>query len=84
MQIELSHPIQIDGTEVRVLHLRRPKVRDQILTKKQGGSEVEMEVRLFANLCEVSPATIEELDMEDYTKLQDAYTGFFEASLARR
>lgn len=77
--IELQYPIQIDGTEVRALHVRRPKVRDQITASKLGKTDEEKEIRLFANLCEIAPENIEELDMGDYKKLQETYTGFFES-----
>jgi hypothetical protein len=77
--IELKYPITIDGTEVRALYMRRPKVRDQILSSKTGKTEEEQEVRLFANLCEVAPENIEDLDLADYKQLADAYTRFFGA-----
>jgi len=67
-----------DGTELRVLNLRRPKVRDVILAAKLGGSDEEKEVRMFANLCEVTPETIEDLDIADYKELQESYKAFFE------
>ena len=79
--IELKYPITIDGTETRVLHMRRPKVRDQLLLDKSGmvgKSQAEREVLFIANLCEVAPGNIEELDMSDYKKLQEAYGAFLE------
>lgn len=79
--IELKYPITIDGTETKALHMRRVKVRDQILMDKAGKvgkTEGEKEVLLFANLCEVAPDSIEEMDMSDYRKLQEAYTSFLE------
>lgn len=74
--IELDYPIQVDGTEVRSLQMRRPKVRDQLTVMKQGKTEEEREIHLFANLCEISIETIEELDMKDYGKIQEAYKDF--------
>ena len=78
MQIKLSHPVVSDGTELRVLNLRRPKVRDVLLAAKIGGTEEEKEIRVLANLCEVAPDVVEELDMADYKRLQDGYRSFFE------
>lgn len=78
MQIKLSHPVVSDGTELRVLSLRRPKVRDVLLAAKIGGTDEEKEIRVLANLCEVAPDVVEELDMADYKKLQDGYRSFFE------
>ncbi len=79
VQIELSYPVRSDGTELRVLQLRRPRVKDHLLISKQGGTEEDKEVRLFANLCEVTPETIQDMDMEDYKKLQDTYVRFFDS-----
>ena len=79
--IELKYPITIDGTETSVLHMRRPKVRDQLLVDKSGmvgKSQAEREVLLIANLCEVAPGDIEQLDMSDYKKLQEAFGAFLE------
>ena len=39
----------------------------------------EKEIRLFANLCEVQPSIIEELDESDYATLQKAYMDFFKS-----
>lgn len=74
--IVLSYPVNVDGKEIRELKLRRPKVRDTLAAEKIGGSNAEKEIHLFANLTEQTRATIETLDMVDYGKLQDAYTGF--------
>ncbi len=74
--IELKHPVTVDGAGIKQLTLRRPKVRDMIASDKAGGSDAEKEIRTFAHLCEVSPETIEELDLADYLKLQKAYQGF--------
>ena len=79
--IELKYPITIDGTETSVLHMRRPKVRDQLLVDKSGiagKSQSEREVLLFANLCEIAPGDIEELYMADYKKLQETFGAFLE------
>ena len=74
--IELEYPVIFKGAEIATLSMRRMKVRDQIAVAKQGGIDAEQEVRLFANLCEVTPEVIEGLDFKDYRKVQDAYRGF--------
>jgi hypothetical protein len=84
--IELKYPVQIDGTEVRALYMRRPKVRDHLVSvKTRVGekllTEEEKEIRLLANLCEVTPENIEELDLADYKQLMDAYTDFFKGKV---
>ena len=74
--IKLKHPIKVDGVEIQELTMRRPKVRDQIAAEKGGGSDAEKELRMFANLCEITPQSLEEMDMVDYKALQEAYVDF--------
>lgn len=74
--IELTHPIKVDGTPVESLQLRRPKVRDMLTVEKSSQSDAEKEINLFANLCEVQPSALHDLDMADYAKLQKAYQDF--------
>jgi hypothetical protein len=76
LKIELTHPIDIDGTKVSVLQLRRPKVRDMLGVEKSVDNDAEKEIQLFANLCELTPENLLDLDMADYSKLQKAYQDF--------
>jgi Phage tail assembly chaperone proteins, E, or 41 or 14 len=76
IKIELNHPIDIAGAKVSVLQLRRPKVRDMLSVEKSAENDAEKEIQLFANLCEVSPDDLLELDMADYAKLQKTYQDF--------
>jgi hypothetical protein len=75
-KITLDYPVEMKGETVTELSIRRVKVRDQVVAAKAGGTNQDKEVRLFANLCEVSPQVIEELDMVDYRKVQEIYDGF--------
>ena len=74
--ISLDYPVEANGVEASSLTMRRPKVRDQLAAERGGGLRAEVEVRLFANLCEVPDTAIEGLDMSDYRKLTDAYEDF--------
>ncbi len=74
--ITLQHPVTLDGLQTTALTMRRPKVRDMLSADKQGGTDAQKEIRTFANLCEVTPSVIEELDLADYQALQKAYQGF--------
>jgi hypothetical protein len=76
--ITLDYPLADGGSEVTELKLRRPKVRDQLAASHQKGSDADQELALFANLCDLTPALIEELDIKDYRKLQEAYMGFLD------
>lgn len=72
VDIALKYPLKSAST----LTMRRVKVRDSLAARKVKGGDAEQEIALFANLCEVTPAQIEALDMVDYKQLQDAYSGF--------
>lgn len=74
--IKLSHPITFDGKEISSLTMRRSKVSDRRIAARVEGTDADQEVRLFANLCEVTDAAIDELDERDYANLAAAYLGF--------
>jgi hypothetical protein len=74
--IKLDYPIEIDGVKIKELKMRRPKLRDQLASQAKKGSDAVKEVSLFCNLLEQPPETLDELDLLDYKKLQETYTGF--------
>jgi len=76
MDIDLKYPVQSDGRSVEKLSMRRPKVRDLLAAEKAAKGNAGQEIRLFSLLCEVPPAVIEDLDVADYGRLQEAYRGF--------
>ncbi|MBR9983024.1 MULTISPECIES: phage tail assembly protein [unclassified Wolbachia] len=75
-KIKLTEPIKIDGTLVSELTLRRPKVRDRLAVERMGNSDAEKEVALIANLASISREAVEELDLADYSKIQEVLQGF--------
>ena len=78
--IKLNYPIESDGANITDFNMRRSKVKDRLLVAKmKNSSDEEKEIRLFANLCEVAPNIIEELDESDYANLQKAYMDFFKS-----
>ena len=74
--ITLEYPVTVDGITFTTLTMRRPKVRDSRDAQRGGGTNADAEIRMFANLCEVTPATIEVIDMADYLRMQKVYEGF--------
>lgn len=74
--IELSTPVTCDGSEMKSLNMREPKVRDMLAAEKAGKSDGEREIAMFASLCEVTPEVIKDLSMKDYRKVQETYGGF--------
>ena len=83
-KIKLENPIKIDGVEVNEISLRPPKVRDLIASSKKNIDEAEKEVNLIANLGEISPETVQELDLRDYIKIQEWLRDFLSASTERK
>jgi hypothetical protein len=78
-KIDLDFPITISGVEVSHLVMRRPKVRDMMAAQKAGGSEAEMGVALVANLCEITPDDVLELDSSDWDKCEAQVQAFKQA-----
>ena len=74
--VQLQYPLSVDGIVMESLTMRRPLVRDRLIAEKSGGTEVEKEIRLIANLCEMAPQDTELLDLADYKKLQECLASF--------
>lgn len=73
---KLTFPIKIDGAEVTELKMRRPTLGDQLRADKQCDNDVDTEITLIANLCEVTPSDLEKLDLKDYQTLQENFKSF--------
>ncbi|MDP1644758.1 MAG: phage tail assembly protein [Thiobacillus sp.] len=75
-RIPLTYPIDHDGLPINEIALRRPTVGDHLAAQKAASSDAEREIRLMANLAELPPAAIHQLDMKDYAALQKVLGGF--------
>jgi hypothetical protein len=76
--IKLKYPVIIDGVSYKELTMRRSRVKDRLaVANMKDKSDEEKEILLFANLCEVSPDVIRELDESDYPTIQKVYMSFF-------
>jgi hypothetical protein len=53
-------------------------VGDHLAAQKAAGTDAEREIRLIANLAELPPAAIHQLDMKDYAQLQKVLGGFLQ------
>ncbi|MBO1853964.1 phage tail assembly protein [Burkholderia cenocepacia] len=75
--VQLTYPIKLNGVECDKFTMRRPKVRDMRSAQKLAPNDAEQqELILFANLADVSPDDLEDMDMADYERVQDAYYSF--------
>ena len=63
---------------IKKIALRRPTVGDHLAAQKSAGTDAEREIRLIANLAELPPAAIHQLDMKDYAQLQKVLGGFLQ------
>ena len=79
--IKLKFPVVVDGQEYAELNMRRCKVKDRRLAAQKKTPE-DQEITLIANLCEVPPGVLDELDAVDYAALQEVLTGFFASATA--
>lgn len=78
-KITLKFPVVVDGTEYKELSMRRSKVKDRLAVASMSASDENKEIRLLANLCNVPPQVLEEMDETDYARLQKVYVGFFDS-----
>ena len=76
--IPLRYGVEADGARIEQLAMRPPLARDSRDAQRGAGSAADMEIRLLANLCSVSPDAIEQLHMADYRRVQTAYEDFLE------
>lgn len=67
--IKLDFPVSVDGIDYQKLTMRRPKTKDSIKAAKFRGHDADKGILLLADLCNVSPDVIEELDEIDAQKL---------------
>lgn len=67
-KITLDHPFTFEGEEVTELTIRRPKMRDMKKAQKHK-DDMEKSIYMIADLAEVSPELVEELDTEDFGKV---------------
>ncbi len=74
--IELDYAIDIDGVEVDTLSMRRPTVRDQLTFEEGKGGDARKVITMVANLCDISPKAVEQLDQGDFVKLTETLQGF--------
>ena len=76
VKVDLVYPVEFDGRRIDALTMRPPLVRDIRDAQRGSGGSTDIELRLFADLCEIETAAIEVLRACDYRRLQDVYADF--------
>lgn len=79
--VTLQYPVTVDGETITELALRRPKMRDMKRAQKHK-DDLEKAIHMIADLAEVSPAVVEELDAADFAAVSDKLGEFMGASVA--
>lgn len=74
--ITLARPFAVGGDKQTELAMREPTVLDQKIASKAGTTGADHEVRLFANLLEITEAELGAMRMKDYSRVQQAYRLF--------
>ena len=78
-KLKLAYPVKLaDGRTVTELQLRRPKVKDLKQAARYSDKTEEQETALLAALVGLTPEDMDELDLADYRKLQDAFRGMLD------
>lgn len=67
---KLDYPVSVEGQPtLDELTLRRPKVRDIRALQKGKGDEADRSLAMIADLAQISPAQLDELDPTDLAKI---------------
>lgn len=78
--ITLNAGIEIDGVKTKTLTMRAPKVKDQRAADKLAGDNSDRELFVFGNLCGIAPSDFDEMDLDDYVRVQVAYSNFIKSA----
>lgn len=75
IKISLSQPIKVNGIETKELVIRRPKARD---FREIGSLDKPFSAMLdfAAQLADIPPKDIDDLDVEDVPKVIEVISGF--------
>lgn len=85
--ITLNVPLEVSGVMTSRLEMRRPKLKDRREADRQFGNSrekaEEKEEFMFCNLTDLTPDELNEIDLDDYVRLQRAFQGFLSSAPKR-
>ena len=67
--------VEIKLSDGRVIKMRKPKVRDMRIVADVE-NEIEKEMKLISNLTNLTFEELDDMDLDDYKKLQKALMDF--------
>lgn len=74
--ITLQWPVTLAGVKTNQITMRRSKVRDRLSSEKEGKTAGDTEILMFSKLCSLSPDEIQDIDLDDYGRLQQGFQSF--------
>jgi len=66
---------EIKLNDGKVIKMRKPKVRDMRIVGEIE-NEVEKEIKLISNLTNITTDELDDMDLDDYKKLQEVLASF--------
>ncbi|CAI2527719.1 phage tail assembly protein [Serratia ficaria] len=65
-----------NGSQLTRVFMREPLVRDRIEFSRMKGNDLENEVAMIANLCDMNREDVEQLTSADFSQLEDMFNDF--------
>ncbi len=76
-EITFYSPLTLEnGSQLTRVLMREPLVRDRIEFSRMKGNDLENEVAMIANLCNMNVADVERLTSADFSQLEDMFNDF--------
>lgn len=82
-KIKLEEAIKVDGVLVNEITLRKPKVKDLVVTGKNNLSDIERTIQLIANLAEIPVESVEAIELTDFMKINNWLQNFLSLPTAQ-
>jgi len=79
VNVKLDDGLDVDGTLVFSLEVRKPKVKDLLSAERSGKGDSDVNVKFLANLTDLTPDQIGNLSISDYKKLNEVLADFLGA-----
>jgi hypothetical protein len=82
--VYLSSGLNIDGTFTKTINMRRPKVKDfcrvetESAKQKLDNDTITAQTYMIANLCDLSPDQVMDMEWEDFMICVEQLTNFLE------
>lgn len=74
VDVTLSRELTTGALKTKQIRMREPTVGDELAVAGKG--DIEREINLLANLCDLAPRDMHQVPLRDYKRLQVA-VGFF-------